>query len=216
MKNERKIMTNESNKATSWWHSLPGIITAIAGLISAITGMIIGLNQLGVFSDDSTNMTIKNKCTEPWQWDVGRQSCVISEIIPGKTYSIPLKRQITKVDGRIDIYLNTVRLKGTDSHGRAMYSEKRGAIQAVIPIMYGSTLVGDLHEIIYSTGKGEICNISNLSGTTGWLKKMKVDYSTLLSDCGNLDKTCSAKLDSSKKRVHIRTKQLTVVIAKKC
>jgi hypothetical protein len=43
---------------TSWWHSTPVVVSAIAGLLTAITGLVVGLHQVGVIggsgSDRST------------------------------------------------------------------------------------------------------------------------------------------------------------------
>ena len=158
----------------------------------------------------------KPKCTAPWHWDTGMRSCVKKETIPGKSYSVSLDKTIKRIDGRIDFYLNTQRLEGTDSKGRAKYKASRGAVQVVIPIIEGKRMVGDMREIIYSTSEGGICSISNINETTGWMKKMRVRYITLLPDCGNSDKTCHTKLDSSRKRVHIKTKPLIVTISKSC
>lgn len=39
---------SKSNKQ-SWWHTLPGMLTATAAVITAITGLIVGLHQSGFF-----------------------------------------------------------------------------------------------------------------------------------------------------------------------
>jgi hypothetical protein len=36
-------------KPTSWWATLPGLLTAAAAVITAVTGLLLGLGQLGVF-----------------------------------------------------------------------------------------------------------------------------------------------------------------------
>jgi hypothetical protein len=33
----------------SWWHTLPGILTALAGIITAVAGLLVALNQTGAF-----------------------------------------------------------------------------------------------------------------------------------------------------------------------
>ena len=43
-------MTEE--RRTSWWQTLPGILTATATVITAVTGLVVVLAQLGVFSGD--------------------------------------------------------------------------------------------------------------------------------------------------------------------
>lgn len=40
----------ENEKSKDWWHTVPGILTAIAGVLTAVTGLIIALNQIGVFN----------------------------------------------------------------------------------------------------------------------------------------------------------------------
>ncbi|WP_022949760.1 hypothetical protein [Methylohalobius crimeensis] len=42
---------HNSSSKQSWWHTLPGVLTAIAGLITAVTGLFVGLQQAGFFSD---------------------------------------------------------------------------------------------------------------------------------------------------------------------
>jgi hypothetical protein len=50
----------------SWWHTLPGALTAIAGVVTAITGLIVGVHQTGWIS--SNGATIANKdATKPPQ-----------------------------------------------------------------------------------------------------------------------------------------------------
>jgi hypothetical protein len=34
----------------SYWHTLPGTLTAVAGVITAVTGLIVAVHQVGVFS----------------------------------------------------------------------------------------------------------------------------------------------------------------------
>lgn len=34
---------------SSWWTTLPGLLTALAATITAVTGLLVGLNQIGVF-----------------------------------------------------------------------------------------------------------------------------------------------------------------------
>ncbi|MDR6559824.1 hypothetical protein J2809_004207 [Arthrobacter pascens] len=35
-------------KPTSWWSTLPGLLTAVAAVIGAVTGLLVALGQLGV------------------------------------------------------------------------------------------------------------------------------------------------------------------------
>lgn len=46
------------NKKKSWWHTLPGILTAIGGVITAIATLITALSSTGYF-DDKENIKEK-------------------------------------------------------------------------------------------------------------------------------------------------------------
>lgn len=50
----------EKPEPQSWWHTLPGILTATAGIITAITGLIIALNQVGYFKKNETKPSVEN------------------------------------------------------------------------------------------------------------------------------------------------------------
>lgn len=39
----------DEGKPGSWWHTLPGVLTAVAGIIGAVSGLLIALNQIGFF-----------------------------------------------------------------------------------------------------------------------------------------------------------------------
>jgi hypothetical protein len=55
----------EKPEPQSWWHTLPGILTATAGIITAITGLIIALNQVGYFKKDETRPSTENNIFTP-------------------------------------------------------------------------------------------------------------------------------------------------------
>lgn len=40
----------EELRPQSWWHTVPGVLTAAAGTITAVTGLILALQQAGIFS----------------------------------------------------------------------------------------------------------------------------------------------------------------------
>jgi len=42
-------------KPTSWWMTLPGVLTALGALITAVTGLVLGLSQIGVFNTSSSD-----------------------------------------------------------------------------------------------------------------------------------------------------------------
>jgi hypothetical protein len=46
-------MNDREPAKTSWWHSTPVVISAIAGLLTAATGLIVGLHQAGVIGGGS-------------------------------------------------------------------------------------------------------------------------------------------------------------------
>jgi len=205
---EGKISKSEWNGIEQYREGLPDRVECVVKLVSILTPTFEKSSPI--------KPKPKPKCSVPWEWDTSMRTCVKKVTISRKNYAVPLDRPITKVDGRIDFYLNTQRLEGTDGKGSAMYKASRGAIQVVVPIMQGNTMVGDMREVIYSTSEGGICNISGLTETTGWMKTMRVSYIILLPDCGQVDNTCHARLDSSRKRVQIGMEPLTVTISKSC
>jgi hypothetical protein len=44
-------MTEQHNKSTGWWSTLPGVLTAIAAVISAVAGLIVAIDRFGGFED---------------------------------------------------------------------------------------------------------------------------------------------------------------------
>ena len=40
---------SEETKPGGWWHTLPGVLTAVAGMLTAITGLIVAFSQAGFF-----------------------------------------------------------------------------------------------------------------------------------------------------------------------
>ena len=41
-------MSDREPAKTSWWHSTPVLLSAVAGLLTAVTGLVVGLHQAGV------------------------------------------------------------------------------------------------------------------------------------------------------------------------
>ena len=50
-------MSDREPTKTSWWHSTPVVVSAIAGLLTAITGLVVGLHQAGVIGGGSEKST---------------------------------------------------------------------------------------------------------------------------------------------------------------
>jgi len=42
---------SENSNGRNWWHTLPGVITAVTGLLTAVSGLLLALNQAGIFED---------------------------------------------------------------------------------------------------------------------------------------------------------------------
>ena len=43
-------MREDEKAKGSWWHTLPGTLTALSGVVTAVAGLLVALNQTGVFS----------------------------------------------------------------------------------------------------------------------------------------------------------------------
>jgi len=48
-------MSDREPARTSWWHSTPVVVSAIAGLLTAITGLVVGLHQAGVIGGGASD-----------------------------------------------------------------------------------------------------------------------------------------------------------------
>jgi hypothetical protein len=149
-------------------------------------------------------------CVSPWKWRDDLKKCTKEVTVASKRFDIPLERAVSKVEGRIDFYMNLERL--ADQDGQASYKSAPGRLQAVIPIMRGTQMVGSKREVIYSTTDGTICGVGSLAETTGHFKSMKVGYSVQLpADC---PKDCRATLLSPKK-AQVTTRELIVTVCNK-
>jgi plastocyanin len=49
------------DRATSWWQTMPGVMTGIAALITALTGLLVAAHQAGLFGSGAT---LSGKTTE--------------------------------------------------------------------------------------------------------------------------------------------------------
>ena len=45
----RGYWMSENPKSEGWWHTVPGLLTALAGIITAVTGLLVALHQTGLF-----------------------------------------------------------------------------------------------------------------------------------------------------------------------
>lgn len=58
-------MMVEERKSKGWWHTVPGILTAIATIITAVGSLLAVLHQIGVFDTrPAVSPTISHKTTE--------------------------------------------------------------------------------------------------------------------------------------------------------
>lgn len=47
---------SENSNGHSWWHTLPGVITAVTGLLTAVAGLVLALHQAGIFEDKAPSV----------------------------------------------------------------------------------------------------------------------------------------------------------------
>ena len=53
------------DKPTTWWMTLPGLLTALAAVITAFTGLLLGLGQIGVFDRPSADSSAAIGAQDP-------------------------------------------------------------------------------------------------------------------------------------------------------
>ncbi|MBT9610549.1 MAG: hypothetical protein IV110_10940 [Aquabacterium sp.] len=58
---------HSAQKSTGWWHTLPGVLTALAGVITAVSGLIALLYQNGVLGhkDEQSSVVVTPPLDEP-------------------------------------------------------------------------------------------------------------------------------------------------------
>jgi hypothetical protein len=98
-------MTTEQ-RPTSWWQTLPGILTAAGAIITAVTGLVIALNQAGLFkrpieaAPDSGTTTqavaTRGRATDPVE---GSKAAL--PVAPGEKQWIDMKAVVTMKDGPV-------------------------------------------------------------------------------------------------------------------
>jgi len=199
-----------------WWGELRNLITGSPPSPPPSAGPDSGSQPGNPSSSEPSPAAAR--CSDPWEWSHDLQSCVRAVTVPSKAFSIgPLQRVVDASVGRIDFYANVERLPGTNIAGGAIYRENDGVLQVVIPVMAGSTMVGEAREIIFSTREGRICRVSSLPEATGWLRKMRVSYSlSLETDCRRGGRLCQASLVESGRRVRVALAELRVTIGPDC
>lgn len=52
------------NAEKSFWHTVPGILAAVAGVVTALTGLIAGLHQVGLFGPGTDNRAMHDDARE--------------------------------------------------------------------------------------------------------------------------------------------------------
>ena len=57
-------MTANNSSNPSWWHTVPGILTAVAAIISAVTGLIIALHQIRSAEVDQASSNQRSPATQ--------------------------------------------------------------------------------------------------------------------------------------------------------
>ena len=187
----------------------------IAGILTTVIGGVAIAFFSGQIDISKIDKTIQYfKCDSSWSWDSNRSKCVLNATIPEQRVSVNLDQKINSIEGRIDFYINQKRLSDKDGHAR--YESAPGLVQIVVPVMQGKKMVGSTKEVIFSTTQGEVCSLQGMPEATGWMKKMEVGYLLLLDECGVSENKCTVSLESSGKRIQVKTKEIVVVLAKSC
>lgn len=53
-------MSEKSQGKSSWWQTIPGLLTAVTGLLTAVTGLFLALQQLGWIGSESVTDPINS------------------------------------------------------------------------------------------------------------------------------------------------------------
>ncbi len=56
---------DEDPKSKGWWHTLPGVLTAVTGVMTAVTGFIVSLQQARLFDKEDKPVSQERKLVVP-------------------------------------------------------------------------------------------------------------------------------------------------------
>ena len=207
-----------------YWRNLGAAFVGLAAIVSAGVALYDVMREKTPVSHTPPSVNAKDNerakdqsdapsCKTGWNWENDLASCVRKITIPPKSFAVKTDRPVVAIDGRIDFYLNQERRPGTDATGKAIYKAAPGSVQVVIPIMQGTTMIGDMREVIFHTSEGIICSIDSLPESTGWMKTMHVSYNVRLDSCGDL---CRISLSRDKKHVDVYTSAFQATISDTC
>ncbi len=102
-----------TGKPTSWWTTLPGVLTALAALVTAGTGLMLGLHQVGLIgasTPQSPSRTVSQEDTSTAYAGAGSTSGPLASPAPAGQFSarLPYKQRFRVGDLAYEILSATI------------------------------------------------------------------------------------------------------------
>ena len=80
---------SDEGKSKGWWHTLPGIITALTGAVTALAGLIVAINQSGWFGPPPPPAATRSSAPTPTAPPGPASPAVPAQAPPLITSSLP-------------------------------------------------------------------------------------------------------------------------------
>lgn len=77
----------EETKPAGWWHTIPGILTAIAAILTAVGSLVLALHQAGLLGKATEGSVSASETSGPT-----RAACVPTLAIPANDAVLPQRR----------------------------------------------------------------------------------------------------------------------------
>jgi len=140
----------DDKSTTSWWQTVPGILTGLAAIITAVTGLMIALNRTSTRSNAPTSVSRDASATSatPTRPPTNDATTSIGASPTGpKDIPLPEPHQATLDAGSAVVTILSARVEPIDGERRALTIRIRhrqvGPSSAVFGSRYYRLLVGD-------------------------------------------------------------------------
>ena len=136
----------DEKSTTSWWQTVPGILTGLAAIITAVTGLILALNRTSARNEPATPPASVSSASTPTSTTESRSPAGAGAATAAKDIPLPL-HEVTLGGGTAVFTIVSARIEPIDLERRALKLRVRYRNKGRFPAPYGSSLyrvlVGD-------------------------------------------------------------------------
>jgi hypothetical protein len=136
----------DEKRTTSWWQTVPGVLTGLAAIITAVTGLILALNRTSARTEPATPAASVSSASTPTSTTDSRSPAGAGVANAAKEISLPL-HEVTLGGGTAVFTIVSARIEPIDLERRALKLQVRYRNKGRFPAFYSSrlyqVLVGD-------------------------------------------------------------------------